>query len=184
VLIARCAWHRRYYGFGRLLGVSSWRGLRIDFTDGICPKCAARLRADFRGLPSGRRLWDGAPVRRDRAGWVPGIAVVALAVMIGVLLIARPIHELPSPSLVARGPVTAPPPVLVIPEPPQPAASPALTSPPGQPSRRTVAQRSPGLKVRHASQTVRYASQTGRRPLPRATVLYRTRPARDIAQSP
>jgi len=47
-----------------------------------------------------------------------------------------------------------------------------------------VAQRSPGLKVRHASQTVRYASQTGRRPFPRATVLYRTRPARDIAQSP
>ena len=36
--------------------------------------------------------------RADRAGWLPGIAVVALAVMIGVLLIARPIHELPAPA--------------------------------------------------------------------------------------
>jgi hypothetical protein len=171
VLIARCAWHRRYYGFGRLLGVSSWRGLRIDFTDGICPKCAARVRADFRGLASGR------PVVRDQRGWVPGIAVVALAVMTGLLLVARPIHELPAPSLVTLGPATAPPPVLVIPEPAQPAASPALLPPP--PSTERV------LRVARASRppVVRNATQVSR-PLPRGTVVYRTRPPRDSAQSP
>jgi hypothetical protein len=180
VLIARCAWHRRYYGFSRLLGVSSWRGLRIDFTDGICPKCAARVRADFRGLPGGRGVPVGVPGLRDRDGWVPGIAVVALAVMIGVVLIARPIHELPAPALVALGPTTTPPPTLVIPEPPQPAASPALTPPPplpGRATRLTMAQRPPGLALRNAS-------QVGRRPLPRATVVYRTRAPRDSAQSP
>jgi hypothetical protein len=175
VLIARCAWHRRYYGSERLLGVSSWRGVRIDFTDGICPKCAARLRADFRGLPGGRRA--GAPPAPDREAWVPGIAVVAVAVMIGVLLIARPTHELPSPALVAMGPTGAPAPERVIPEPPPPAASPALVPTPApEPARRLTAPRVPVV--------YRDASQTGRRPLPRATVVYRTRGPRDSAQSP
>lgn len=122
----------------------------------------------------------GRRVLRDRHGWVPGIAVVALAVMIGVLLIARPIHELPAPSLVALGPTTAPPLERVIPEPPQPAASPSLVVPRGgrEPaSRLTMAQRPSGAALRDAS-------QVDRRPLPRATVIYRTRGPRDSAQSP
>jgi hypothetical protein len=85
VLISRCAWHHRYYGHSKLLGVSNWRGLRIDLTDGICPKCAARVRAvrQHRGV---RRPPQGT----DRTS---EILVVALAVLTGLVLIARPANE-------------------------------------------------------------------------------------------
>ena len=48
VLICRCAWHRRYYGYPLLSGVVSWRGLRVRFTDGICPRCLDRFRVEHR----------------------------------------------------------------------------------------------------------------------------------------
>ena len=48
VLICRCAWHRRYYGYPLLSGVVSWRGLSVRFTDGICPRCLDRFRVEHR----------------------------------------------------------------------------------------------------------------------------------------
>jgi hypothetical protein len=156
VLIARCAWHRRYYGFGRLLGVSRWRGLRIGFTDGICRKCAARVRSDLRVSRA------GGPVAADRRGWMPGIAAVALAVIVAVLLFARPTHELPapvtvapipsatirgaavpaaSPALLARAPRLQPPLAVR----PRPAAIP-WPSPPGRPISRTIVHRTDSVQ--------------------------------------
>jgi hypothetical protein len=54
MLIGRCAWHPRYYGYPLWSGIASWRGFKIGFTDGICDRCLRRLRADYRAL-LGRR---------------------------------------------------------------------------------------------------------------------------------
>ena len=54
MLICRCAWHRRYYGYPLLSGVVSWRGLGIRFTDGICPRCLERFRSEHRVFLSRR----------------------------------------------------------------------------------------------------------------------------------
>lgn len=95
VLLSRCAWHPRIYGSGRLLGVASWRGLRIDFTNGICEKCAARVRAPIRRLPPA----DSPPKRGY--GRASAVLVVALAVTAGLVLIARSTNDMPSPRAVA-----------------------------------------------------------------------------------
>ena len=41
MLVRRCAWHRRYHGYAMILGIGSWRGRTIGYTDGICRNCAA-----------------------------------------------------------------------------------------------------------------------------------------------
>ena len=88
MLITRCAWHPGYHGHPAFIGVTDWSGFRLGFTDGICSRCAARLRADIPG---------GTPVEveaeRDLVGWIPGVGLVAIAVMALVLLAARPTHE-------------------------------------------------------------------------------------------
>ncbi|MGH7313720.1 MAG: hypothetical protein ACREJV_11140 [Candidatus Rokuibacteriota bacterium] len=48
MLIGRCAWHPRYRGYPRWHGVTSWRGWRLRFTDGICPRCLDRLLREYR----------------------------------------------------------------------------------------------------------------------------------------
>ena len=110
-------------------------------------------------------------------GWVPGIAVVALSVMVVVLLIARPIHELPAPVHVALDATEKPaPPVLVIPE-PETAVSPALVSPP-----RVV--RAPALTTVPRLRRVTVAEASAGRQLSRPVVVHRTRAPRDSTQSP
>jgi len=54
VLIRRCAWHRLYRGYPFVYGVASWRGEGLDFTDGLCHKCAVRAREEM-GLPEPER---------------------------------------------------------------------------------------------------------------------------------
>ena len=91
MLISRCAWHRRYHGYTKILGISSWRGLQPSFTDGICHKCAARVRADH--LRS--RFDRGASADRRETAWMPGLIAVSLSIVIALVLVARPTHELP-----------------------------------------------------------------------------------------
>ena len=91
VLISRCAWHRRYYGYTTIIGVSSWRGLKPSFTDGICHKCAVRVRADHLRARFDRGV---SAARRERT-WMPGLAVLVLAIVVALVLVARPTHELP-----------------------------------------------------------------------------------------
>src|SRR5262245_9026790 len=92
VLISRCAWHRRYYGYTTIVGVSSWRGLKPSFTDGICHKCAVRVRADHLRA----RFDPGASAHHREKPWMPGLAVLVLAIVVALVLIARPTHEMPS----------------------------------------------------------------------------------------
>ena len=46
MMICRCAWHPRYYGYPWVRGIVSWRGWNVRFTDGICPRCVARFRKE------------------------------------------------------------------------------------------------------------------------------------------
>jgi hypothetical protein len=55
MIIGRCAWHPRYYGRTLWNGVASWRGWSVRFTDGICPRCLQRVRAEHRELLERRR---------------------------------------------------------------------------------------------------------------------------------
>lgn len=50
MLIGRCAWHSRYYGYRSYSGVASWRGWGVRFTDGICPRCLRRFRIEHRAM--------------------------------------------------------------------------------------------------------------------------------------
>jgi hypothetical protein len=87
VLISRCGWHSRNYGYDKILGVRSWRGVGIEFTDGICRKCATRAYAARQNFP------DGLPRASGGGGQTSEIVVVGLAVLTGLVLIARPANE-------------------------------------------------------------------------------------------
>lgn len=55
MIICRCAWHPRYYGWPLWNGVASWRGWCVRFTDGICPRCLERFRVEHRDVLQRRR---------------------------------------------------------------------------------------------------------------------------------
>jgi len=130
MLISRCAWHRRYYGYTRVLGISSWRGLQPRLTDGICQKCAARVRADHLRV----RVHPGASARSHDGAWLPGLAAVSLGLVVALVLIARPTHELPPlPAATALVPTA------VIDEPTQEPV--AVTEPTPAPGRIAVSHR-------------------------------------------
>lgn len=81
MLIRRCAWHREFHGYALIHGVASWRGLSIKFTDGVCRRCVARVRAEWH---VGRVQVDS---RLGRGGLVPGgYRRVALAVGLASLV--------------------------------------------------------------------------------------------------
>ena len=87
-MISRCAWHLQNYGHSKLLGVASWRGLRIEFTDGICLKCGARVRASEQRRPA------ESPVAAPSGGsWAFEIVVVLLALATGLMVIAQPVND-------------------------------------------------------------------------------------------
>jgi hypothetical protein len=160
MLIVRCAWHRRYHGVGRLLGVASWRGLHVTFTDGICPKCAARVRTGVRVSRA------AGPAAAERAGWMPGIAVVVVAVMIAVLLIARPTHDAVLTSL-----------------PPAPTA--VDTVPAASPASQPLVQPLPGgIREPRVALAARSRYTSGRESVRRPPGLYRSPAHRDPGQSP
>ena len=90
MVIVRCAWHRRYHGRARCLGIASWRGAGVQFTDGICPECAVRVRAEFASL---RR--PASPPRSSPHQWAPAALVVGLPLALGIVRAAAPTHEPP-----------------------------------------------------------------------------------------
>ena len=181
MLISRCAWHRRYHGYTKVIGINSWKGLQPRFTDGICQKCAARVRADHLRARFDR---GGSADRREHA-WMPGLAAVSLAIVVTLVLIARPTHELP--------PLT--PVVAVLPAPPAPQDLAAAA-----PAEEAVATQVSVASARRASRVLASARRPGAeqvrgawlpssvsRPVMRvalASAPYRAASIRDSAQSP
>ena len=95
MVIRRCAWHRQHHGYGLLFGVMSWRGFKVQFTDGMCQECAARMPRDLTFQRAGYQLRER---RRCPAVLVPRLGVAALAVT-ALVLAARPLDE----AFVSRG---------------------------------------------------------------------------------
>lgn len=50
MLLSRCAWHPKFFGRRRSLGVVSWwaYGWRVVWSDGICGECREELRREIR----------------------------------------------------------------------------------------------------------------------------------------
>lgn len=53
MLIRRCSWHLRYHGRRKWLGIESWRGWWVWFTDGLCVPCADKVRVEWDLPPRG-----------------------------------------------------------------------------------------------------------------------------------
>ena len=89
MLLRRCAWHRRYHGYVKFLGVAKWRGWGFSFSDGMCTDCSARARAEW-ALPGAVPLPPPAvrslrSLRPDFAV-ATGILLLAVGVAFGILL--------------------------------------------------------------------------------------------------
>jgi len=80
MFVRRCAWHRKYNGHAKLLGVASWRGWNITFSDGMCRDCAAKARAEWQLPPSTRP----APPPRIRS-LRPDFAFAAAVLVLGLV---------------------------------------------------------------------------------------------------
>jgi hypothetical protein len=69
VLIARCGWHGRYFGRAEWMGIAAWWPLwRIQFTDGMCPKCEERFTRESQRLAT--CAYCGEQLRFTEQGWV------------------------------------------------------------------------------------------------------------------
>jgi len=82
MFLLRCAWHRRYHGYTKVLGISRGRGWAIQFSDGMCAGCAARARAEYR-LPSSA-LSPGLKRRRVLSPTVAIAMAASVMVIVGV----------------------------------------------------------------------------------------------------
>ena len=85
MFIRRCAWHRQYHGYGKLLGISSWRGWTVTFSDGLCDECGVRARQEW-GLPGTPAPDDSHDVRRARLFKFPYATVALAATIAGVVI--------------------------------------------------------------------------------------------------
>jgi hypothetical protein len=84
MFVRRCAWHRRYHGHPKVLGVSSWGGWGLTFSDGMCADCAARARAEWNLPPApGRPI--AAPARRYALRPEFALASIVLIAAMGVI---------------------------------------------------------------------------------------------------
>ena len=87
MLLRRCAWHRRYHGYVKFLGVAKWRGWGLSFSDGMCTSCSAKARAEW-SLPANARpaiIPKRRSLRPDFA-LATGLLLVGVGVAFGVLI--------------------------------------------------------------------------------------------------
>jgi hypothetical protein len=86
MLISRCAWHPFFRGYPRPLGVISWRGRGVSFSDTICPSCAERVRIErLWGIAPPPPVWPGSPQT--------ALIFVGLPLVTILVLLATPLHD-------------------------------------------------------------------------------------------
>lgn len=80
VLIVRCAWHRRHFGYTSYTGLTRDFRWRVAFSDGICRPCADVMRAT---------AWGTAPksvsIRRELARAAMALTGVAAWLLVMLL---------------------------------------------------------------------------------------------------
>jgi hypothetical protein len=116
MLIRRCAWHRVYNGYPMLYGVAAWRQSGLQYTDGMCRRCATTAMQQWSAgsetpaPPPAMRGLLRAPAGRA------GIAVAAAVIFVALMLVTAarrdggpdaPASALPR-SVTGEGPTSAP----------------------------------------------------------------------------
>jgi hypothetical protein len=140
MLIRRCAWHREFHGYTLVHGVAAWGGFYVKFTDGVCKRCAARVRIEWR--VAGRYAETLSPTHPG--GLRRAVLAGGLVLMVMTLMSITPISDpVPDESLAtaeeealtrrAGGPMAA-----ESVHPPAPALTPRTRGPRRHPSKRTT----------------------------------------------
>lgn len=160
VFLRRCAWHRKYHGHGKFLGVSSWRGWGVTFSDGMCVDCAVLARAEWR-LPAAPRP---APVPRFGRTLRPEFAIAGVVLLLAVTTVTFGIAVGPPSAIDDAGPlaVATPAPAsnqVVTASEPAPAASQPATPAPSSPriALQAPAESTPTTVVEAARESYRAA---------------------------
>lgn len=139
MFVRRCAWHRKYNGHAKFLGVSSWRGWGVTFSDGMCRECAAKARAEWQLPPSTRP----APPPRFNRSFQPDFAFAAAVLLLGLAATFGVVVGPPRlPQQTARVEVT-PAPSAPAPVAPAPVAPDAAT----RPADRVAVERAPAERT-------------------------------------
>ena len=114
MLIRRCAWHRSYRGYPLVFGIASWRGQGVSFSDGMCLRCAARMRAEWNLPPLPPR------VSRYRLGFELARVTATAAALVILVLAANPLDDLRTIRSIVPSPQTVlvPPPAIAEEAPP------------------------------------------------------------------
>jgi hypothetical protein len=83
MLIRRCAWHRLYNGYPMLYGVAAWRRRGLNYTDGMCSRCAVTALEQW-----SKGSTEASRPRRLRVHLrVPAAATgIALAAVVSILI--------------------------------------------------------------------------------------------------
>lgn len=89
MILRRCAWHRRYFGYPIVCGVAGWAGRGIDFTDWMCRRCAARIRRELRPPARNGHREPHPPPRWDPLLVLPPAAAMVLVAGM-ILVVGRP----------------------------------------------------------------------------------------------
>ena len=93
MFIRRCAWHTKYHGYSKILGIT-WTGWGIEFSHGICSDCAARTRAEWRlpaaSEPTPEPEAPRRPLRSLRPDFALAAAVMLLAITATFALVGVP----------------------------------------------------------------------------------------------
>ena len=107
MFIRRCGWHRRYFGHGKLLGITSWFSWTITFSDGMCDRCVVRAREEWDLPPLTTAVSDtSGPVRR----WPTfPFATATLAASIAVIVLGLVTGHSDDASIVRRAAIDVPP---------------------------------------------------------------------------
>jgi hypothetical protein len=90
MLIRRCAWHRLYHGYPIVYGVAALRQRGVQYTDGICRRCAVMALAQWGQPPAmappRRRMAARLQTPVGRAGMVVATTLVLVAVGVTVMM--------------------------------------------------------------------------------------------------
>ena len=119
MIIRRCAWHRAYHRYPMTIGIASWRGLGVYFTDGMCRGCAIRFRSRW-NLPA---ISSEPHVHESAPALLRGVVTVAL-VMSLVFVIRSSDHG------GLRAITTPPPETVLVPTPIEAEPAPPAPAPP------------------------------------------------------
>ena len=117
MLIRRCVWHRTYHSYPLALGIASWRGFGVSFTDGMFRGCAIRFRRQWnlpamssaRPLPFMRVAVTGAiamililAVRSSDSGRTATMTPPPETVFVPTVIEGQPTPQVPAPPVPRR----------------------------------------------------------------------------------